>query len=162
MTVFDYIVLTIIGLSILLAVMRGLTQEILALAAWVLAFFLASRYAEAATQWLPAGLQNESLRYLAAFLAIFCSVWLITAVFRITLNSFVRAAGLKTADRFLGAIFGILRGALFCLMLVIVASMTNLPKSPEWRNAMFSTVFEEAALRAKPLLPSGLASRIRF
>lgn len=162
MTVFDYVVLSIIGLSILLAVMRGLTQELLALAAWVLSFWLASTYANTVENWMPAGLPSETLRYLAAFIAIFCAVWLLSAITRITLNQFLRAAGLKPLDRLLGAVFGLLRGMLLSLMLVMVAAMTSLPKSPDWRNAMFSPLFEEAAQRAKPWLPTGLASRIRF
>ena len=99
---------------------------------------------------------------LAAFLAIFCGVWLFSAIVRITLNQFVRAAGLKPADRFLGAFFGLLRGVLLSLMLVMVAAMTSIPKSPDWRNAMFSPIFEDAALRVRPLLPASLADRIRF
>lgn len=162
MTVFDYAVLAIVGLSILLAVMRGLTQELLALAAWALSFWLASKYAGISVRWVPAGLPNESLRYMAAFLAIFCVVWLLSAIVRITLNQFLRASGLKPLDRLLGSGFGLLRGVLLSLMLVMVAGMTSLPRSPDWRNAMFSPLFEEAAQRAKPWLPTGLASRIRF
>lgn len=162
MTVFDYVILTITGLSILLAVMRGLVQELLALAAWVLSFWLACTYASDASQWMPAALPDETVRYLAAFLAVFCCVWLLSAILRITVNQFVRAVGLKPIDRFLGAFFGLLRGVLLSLMLVMVAAMTSIPKSPDWRNAMFSPIFEDAALKAKPLLPASLASRIRF
>ncbi len=162
MTIFDYVVLTITGLSILLAVMRGLVQELLALAAWVLSFWLACVYAGDASSWMPAALPDETVRYLAAFLAVFCSVWLLSAILRITVNQFVRAVGLKPIDRFLGAFFGLLRGILLSLMLVMVAAMTSIPKSPDWRNAMFSPIFEDTALKAKSLLPVSLANRIRF
>ncbi|HSC78986.1 MAG TPA: CvpA family protein, partial [Chitinolyticbacter sp.] len=36
MTAFDYVVLAVLGASVLLSVMRGLTQEVMALIAWVL------------------------------------------------------------------------------------------------------------------------------
>ena len=52
MTVFDYVVLVVVGLSILLSVMRGLLLEVLALAAWALSFWLASRYAAAGANWM--------------------------------------------------------------------------------------------------------------
>ena len=107
MTYFDYTVLVIIGLSILLSVMRGLVQEVLALGAWVLSFWLASNYAGPGMAWMPAGLPNDGIRYLAAFLAIFCAVWLATAIVRITLNQFLQATGLKPLDRLLGAGFGL-------------------------------------------------------
>lgn len=162
MTVFDYAVLTIIGLSILLSVMRGLVQEVLALAAWVFSFWLASKYAAAAMPWMPDGLPNDTVRYIAAFLAIFCAVWLVSAIVRITLNQFLKVTGLKPLDRILGAAFGFSRGVLLVLMLVMVAGMTSFPRSPDWRNAMFSPLCEDAALRIKPWLPDGLSGRIHF
>lgn len=162
MTVFDYAVLTIIGLSILLSVMRGLAQEALALAAWVLSFWLASRYAGDGMNWMPDGLPNDSMRYVAAFLAIFCAVWLASAIVRVTMNQFLKASGLKPLDRFLGAVFGLSRGVLLVLMLVLIAGMTRFPQSQDWRNAMFSPLCEEIALQAKPWLPAELSSRIRF
>ncbi len=41
MTAFDVAVFLIIGLSILLSVVRGAVREVLALAAWVVAFWAA-------------------------------------------------------------------------------------------------------------------------
>jgi len=41
MTLFDLAVITIVGLSVLLSVIRGLVREVLALAAWLVAFFAA-------------------------------------------------------------------------------------------------------------------------
>src|SRR5690606_1076129 len=38
MTAFDYVVLAIVGLSLVVSVWRGAVREIMALAAWVLAF----------------------------------------------------------------------------------------------------------------------------
>ena len=162
MTVFDYVVLVVVGLSILLSVMRGLLLEVLALAAWALSFWLASRYAAAGANWMPAALPGDTLRCLAAFLAIFCAVWLATAIVRITLNQFLKVSGLKPVDRLLGAGFGFARGVLLTLTLVLVAGMTSLPGSPDWRNAMFSPVYQEAAHRVMPWLPAALSSRIRF
>lgn len=162
MTVFDYAVLTIIGLSILLSVMRGLMQEVLALSAWVISFWLASKYAGDGMSWMPEGLPSDSVRYAAAFLAIFCAVWLASAIVRITLNQFLKVSGLKPLDRLLGAVFGLSRGVLLVLMLVLIAGMTRFPQSVEWRNAMFSPLSEEVALRAKPWLPDELSRRIRF
>ncbi len=162
MTYFDYTVLAIVGLSILLSVMRGLVQEVMALLAWVLSFWLASNYSGKGMAWMPAALPNDGLRYLAAFLAIFCAVWLATAILRITLNQFLQVTGLKPLDRLLGAGFGLARGALLVLTLVLVGGMTHLPQTADWRNAMFSPMFVEAALTAKPWLPVALAERIHF
>ena len=41
MTAFDYIVLAIVAASVILGVWRGVVGEIIALVAWILAFFAA-------------------------------------------------------------------------------------------------------------------------
>lgn len=162
MTIFDYLVLGILGLSILLSVMRGLLQEVLALAAWALSFWLASRYAPQISTWMPQSLPSDSLRYMAAFIAIFCAIWLVSAIVRITLNQFLKATGLKPLDRLLGAGFGCLRGCFLVLTVVLLAGMTSLPREAFWRNAMFSPLCEALALQIKPWLPDAVASKIRF
>lgn len=162
MTLFDYAVLVIFGLSILLSVLRGLLQEALALAGWVLAFWLAGKYAAVATPWLPAAIPGEGMRHIAAFVAVFCVVWVAAAIVRTVLNLFLKATGLKPLDRLLGVFFGLARGGLLVLMLVMVAGMTPIPQSAGWRDAMLSPYFEKAVLVAKPWLPAGISSRIRF
>ena len=41
MTLIDYVVLAIVGFSVLLSVLRGFVRELLALAAWAVAFIVA-------------------------------------------------------------------------------------------------------------------------
>lgn len=162
MTVFDYAALAIVGLSIMLSVMRGLTQEILALCAWFLAFLCAMQFAGQVAAWMPKSLPTETLKYLGAFITLFFTVWLISAILRITFNQFIKTTGFKPIDRVLGAGFGVIRGFLLMLTLVLLAGFTNLPKKPEWRNAMFSPLFEQSALLAKPWLPETFTSRINY
>ncbi|WP_373975427.1 CvpA family protein [Chitinibacter sp. SCUT-21] len=162
MTQFDYIVLTILGLSMLLSVMRGLTQEVLALLSWVLSFWAATHFAEAMAKWLESSLPIDSVRYIAAFVVVFFVVWLLSAIVRVTINQFITATGLKPVDRVLGAAFGALRGFLLVLTLVMLASLTSYPKSDVWRNAMFSPLFEQSTEIVKPWLPAVLASRVKF
>ncbi|KAF0814998.1 Colicin V production protein [Andreprevotia sp. IGB-42] len=162
MTGFDYAVLAIIGLSILLSVMRGLVQEVMALVGWAVAAWLAIYYAAPISIYMPAGIPDERLRYLAALIAIFAGVWLFTALLRITISQFVKSAGLSPVDRLLGAVFGLLRGALFVLLLVLVAGLTSFPASSTWRNAMFSPPFEALARLSLPWIPQALAERIKF
>ena len=44
MTIFDYIVIAIVVLSVVLGMFRGMVREVLSLANWVLAFWIANRY----------------------------------------------------------------------------------------------------------------------
>ena len=71
MTIFDYVVLVIIGLSIFFSIMRGLVREVLALGGWIAAFFVAKSYTLELSPLLPKAIPTETLQYLAAFVILF-------------------------------------------------------------------------------------------
>jgi membrane protein required for colicin V production len=162
MTAFDYAALAILGLSIILSVWRGAVRELLALASWVLAVLAAQAYSPAAAAYLPASLENVSLRMLTGFVGTFLVVLVSTALVASAISKLVRAAGLGPVDRMLGAVFGLLRGMLVVLILVFVSGLTAAPRHPAWREAMLSAPLEAAALSVKAFLPDELSRRISY
>ena len=161
MTWFDYAVIAIVGLSVVLAVFRGVVREIAALAGWVAALILSGLFAHDLAQWLPASL-SQVLRAVIAYLVIFLSVLLLCGLIGLLLAKLFRAAGLGFTDRAIGAVFGFVRGAVIVFVGVMLAGLTSLPKEPFWREAALSGPVETAVLAAKPALPKDLAQRIRY
>ncbi|MBK5104562.1 MAG: CvpA family protein [Burkholderiales bacterium] len=161
MTWFDYAVIGIVGLSVLLAAFRGVVREITALAGWVAALILSGLFAQELAQWLPASL-SHILRAVIAYLVIFLSVLLLSGVIGLLLAKLFHAAGLGVTDRAVGALFGFLRGAVIVLVGVMFAGLTSLPKEPFWREAALSGPVETAVLAVRPALPKDLAQRIRY
>lgn len=162
MTAFDYAVLLIVGISMLISVLRGLVREALALAGWVGAFWVASHYAVEVSGYLPDAIPSETLRIMAGFVALFLGTLLIATLFTIAIAELVKTLGLSAVDRGLGAFFGLARGVLIMLVLVLLAGMTPLPHQSFWRNAMLSAPFEEFVGVVKPWLPEQLAKRISY
>ena len=162
MTVFDYAVLTIVGLSVLLSVIRGLVREVLALLAWVLAFVAANLFAAELAVLLPAGIPSEELRMLAGFAGVFLGVLLLMSLLAIAASKLVKSAGLGVADRVLGGVFGLVRGVLMVMVLVLLAGLTSLPRQPAWRNAVLSNPLEAFAGYIKAWLPADLSNRITY
>lgn len=162
MTLFDYTVLLIIGLSVVVSVMRGAVRELLALLGWVLAGWLAVHYSPLAAAYLPAGIPDQGLRLLAGFIAIFALTLLLTTLVSIALSHVVKSIGLGGVDRAVGLFFGLVRGLVVVMALVIGASLTTLPQQPFWQTAMFSAPLEALALSLKPWLPVALANQMKF
>ena len=102
MTSFDYLVLTILGLSVGLSVMRGLVLEALSIVSWVLAFFVAKSYASQLVPMMPEAIPTESLRVAAAFLIVFLSTLLISSLLSLALASLFKKLGLGWLNRLLG------------------------------------------------------------
>jgi membrane protein required for colicin V production len=162
MTVLDYTILTIIGISILLGMLRGLVREALNLLAWVAAFWVANAYTVQIAPLLPAAIPTESVRIFAAFVMLFLGALLLMSLVTIALAELVKTLKLGAYDKGLGALFGLLRGMLIVLALVLLAGLTSLPHQGFWRNAMFSAPLEALAADVKPWLPDGLSKRVSY
>ena len=73
MTWFDYAVIAVVGLSVLLGLFRGVVREIAALAGWAAAFVLSGLFAQELAHWLP-GNMSSMLKVLVAYLVIFLGI----------------------------------------------------------------------------------------
>lgn len=162
MTWFDYAVIAIVGISILLSIIHGLVREILSLASWVVAFVVAEIFAAEVAPLLPAALANPSLRLLAGFLCVFFVVLVAMTLLAIALSSLIKTAGLGFADRALGAVFGLVRGLAIVMIAVLLAGLTALPKQPVWRHAVFSEPLVILANWVKVWLPDEMAKHINY
>ena len=162
MTILDIIVLAVIGISILLGVVKGLVREVLSLAAWVMAFLAANLAAPEVARLLPEGMASDEIRLLAGFAVVFVLVLIGLSVLSMMASKLVKIAGLGMADRLLGGVFGLLRGALVVTILVLLAGLTSLPRQPVWRNATLVPMLEASAGYVKTWLPAELSKRIKY
>ena len=153
MTALDWIFLFVLLLSMLIGAWRGLVYEVLSLGNWALAFFLAQHFAPAFAAWLPMTNATEAIRYGAAFVLLFVVavfagslvIWLISQLFK--------AAGLRPADRALGAVFGLMRGAVVLLAAAVLVTMTLWKSEPWWTQSIAAQWATAAVKGLKPVLP---------
>lgn len=162
MTIFDYAVIAIVAFSALLSITRGLVFEIVSLLAWIIAFFVASRYSINVAPLLSDWVVDESIRTLVAFSLTFFLTLTVTMLASRLLSLLVKGIGLGLIDRMLGALFGIVRGAVIVLFLVIAAGFTPLPQQPFWQQAVLSKPLEILAADVIPWLPEKFRELINF
>ncbi len=162
MTWFDYAVIAIVGISILLSVVHGLVRELLSLASWVAAFVLAQMFAADVATLLPAALAHPSARLLAGFLCVFLAVLILMTLLAIAVSGLIRTAGLGLADRALGAVFGLARGLAIVMIAVLLSGLTALPRQAAWRQAMLSEPLVSLANWVKVWLPEDMAKHINY
>jgi membrane protein required for colicin V production len=162
MTLFDYAVLTIVGVSVLLSVLRGFVREVLALASWVIAFMAASLLSSRVAEWLAPMIANDLGRAVAAFACVFLMTLLAMSLLAMILAGLVRKAGLGLEDRLLGGFFGFARGMLIVLVLVLLGGLTAAPRQPAWSEAMLSPALEALAGKAKAWLPQILSRNLSY
>src|SRR5690606_2983633 len=132
-------------------------SEVMALLAWVLALFLAWRYADMAAPLFAGWIAEPVWRHVAGFAALFVVVLLVAAVVRFLLRELLRAIGLGPADRLFGAFFGLMRGLAIALVIVLLGGLVGISQEPWWSNALFAPPLETAVIAAKPWLPDAVA-----
>ena len=162
MTSFDYTILLIIGISVVVSMMRGAVREVLAIMGWLAAIYVAKNYATQLIPLLPADIPTEALKILAAHVIVFLGVLLVASLLTIALSSLIRKIGLNWLNRGIGAVFGFARGLLIVSVLVFLAGLTSLPKDARWTNAMFSSPLEALVKTMLPFVPKIVAKHIKY
>ena len=162
MTWLDYIAIAIVVLSALLGWWRGLVYEVLSLLGWIAAILVARLFAASIVPYMPATLGSEAVRTAVAYAALFIGTLIIGAIVAWSLSRLVKFVGLGWMDGLLGVLFGMVRGVLAVLALVLLAGMTGLPKEAAWRNAWLSKPLENVALATRAWLPDNVAQRVHY
>ncbi len=156
MGMIDIGIVVLVFLSALIGIFRGLVREVLSLVAWVAAFYIAFRFHGELAVHLSS-IQPESLRNGAAFLGVFFIVLIGFSLFNYVVAKLVDSTGLSGTDRLLGVIFGVVRGAVIVLALVVLAGLTPFPDSKPWHKSMLIPHFQEAGQWLKGYLPEDFA-----
>ncbi len=115
----DIAILTIIGISSVMGVFRGLVKEVLSLVTWVLAFVLAIFFSAAGAEMIPQNWGGEGVRVMLAFAGIFLATLIVAGIVQMLVAQILSTAGLSGIDRLLGLLFGGARGLLVCILLLM-------------------------------------------
>ncbi len=91
MAVFDYVVIGIVAMSLVLGLWRGVVSEMMALAAWVLAFMAALEFGAQSGQLVFGGIADPAVRALAGCALVFVGVLVAMSLVRLAVRSMVKA-----------------------------------------------------------------------
>lgn len=118
----DWVIVSVIGISTLLSLLRGFTREAFSLGAWVLALLGARVLTPAMTALLVDVIEEPAARELAAFAVLFVVILLVGMLVSHLLGEAVRRSALSPGDRVLGMAFGVARGVLLATVMVAFSS----------------------------------------
>ncbi len=155
MNALDILFLLVLGISAIMAVMRGFLREVLGLMGWAMAFVVASRFFETLASGLTSWIHQTYLVKPIAFFLVFVVTLLAFGFLGERLRQLVSQAGLSVADRFMGLCFGLARGLLVLLIgfiafrnfyqgeqpVELLAQSTlspHLARGAEWMSQQFS------------------------
>lgn len=114
----DWVIVSVIGISTLVSLLRGFTREALSLAVWVFALAGARVLAPALSVLFTDVFENPAWREWAAFAALFTAELIVGMIVVHILSEAVRHSVLSFSDRVLGTGFGFARGIVIVLVAV--------------------------------------------
>jgi len=131
----DYVILAILVISAIMGLVRGLLREAVAVITWFLAIILAWYFGTSLEPYLGGVLVGSPLRIWAARTIIFVCVLLLGGAVGVVLGHFVRVSMFAGMDKFLGFVFGIVRGVVVVGAFTIAIQALSMDQDPKWKNS---------------------------
>ena len=150
----DYVIIGIIGLSVITGLFRGFIKEVIARCIWILAIWLAYTYTPVIDPWLQSYIQDKTARMVVAFVAILLVTIIVGGLFNAMLSFILRRSGLSGTDRILGMGFGFVRGVFIVALMITVIKMTSLPHQEYTDKSQFYAKFDPVVNKLSGYMPA--------
>ncbi|HTV04825.1 MAG TPA: CvpA family protein [Acidobacteriaceae bacterium] len=160
MVLIDWLIVIVLLVSVLSAAKNGFFLEVFSLAGILIGLVLASWNYQRLLPWLTRWVRSLPAAEALSFLLIALGVMLLAGLLGRVVRWSVHSIGLGWADRFLGALFGFVKGFILITVVVLVIA-AFFPGATWFKRSRLAPCFLTAAHRASALAPSSLELRIR-
>lgn len=133
----DWVIAAIVLVSALISIKRGFFREALSLAVWVFAIVTSVIFHEQLAVLLQPYIDSASFRKVAAIISLFLTCLLIGGLFSLIVKQLIKLSGLSGTDRFLGMVFGSLRGVVVVVVLLMICdNLLPLREEIWWQKSL--------------------------
>ncbi|HZU22340.1 MAG TPA: CvpA family protein [Terriglobales bacterium] len=160
MNALDYIIVAVVVLSTLGAMAHGFLREAFSLGGVVVGYLVAAWQYWRISAWLAPHVNPRWVGDLAGFLIIFFAVAALAGIIGRIARWGADAVGLRWADRVLGGAFGLVRGALFT-MVVLLGIAAFQPSAALLKNSQLAPYFLVIGRGATWLAPTMVRQQFR-
>src|ERR1700733_9963525 len=159
MNLFDWFLLAILAWSIIMAFVRGFILELFSLGGLIAGILIASWNYTHIAELLERLIKTPATAQIIAFLLIIIGVMVLSTLLGKALNRTAHAIGLGFFDRLLGAVFGLARGCLFGVA-ILMAIAAFRPHSTWAENSRLTPYFLAGVHAVSFVVPYGLQQQI--
>ena len=127
LNVTDWFIIVVLTASGLISLSRGFTKELLSLFLWVMAFIAAITLGYMVTPKINEFIGNSEVSKILSYISIFLISIVLGGFLIKFISKLIKWSGASGVDRFLGVLFGLLRGlvVLFVIFILLPSSIEN-------------------------------------
>lgn len=139
----DWAIVGVVCFSALISLVRGFVKEALSLFTWAAALFIAISFHPAMMQLLEPLITKPYLRDIVAYVLLFAGSLVVGSLFAYVVAEMVKRTGLSGTDRLLGMIFGVARGLIVVLAIVVMlpSLLTDIELDRWWQSSQLIPEF---------------------
>lgn len=160
----DLAILVVILLSVLVSFVRGAAREVIGLLTWIAAIVITILHTARFATLLPLEtIDSPAARAAVSAIVLFLGIMFIGSLIGWLVRKITEGVAVGAVDRVLGIGFGLLRGVLIVVLLVLAANLVPAMKQePWWRQSLLMPGFEYLARIAHGQLPPDIAQHFDF
>ncbi|OJV12184.1 MAG: hypothetical protein BGO27_05540 [Alphaproteobacteria bacterium 33-17] len=124
--IFDYIIVSIVVLSLLIGFFKGFIATTLSLVRLVLSFISATMLSQYTLLFIDNKIPNKDIAEYVAFIATYIITYLLISIAKYYVTSLFETLNKGAVDRMMGSLFGLIRGiAISCFIFVCILGITG-------------------------------------
>ena len=156
MPIIDILIATAAAISIAVGVFRGFIKEAISITALLFAIWAALYFGPSVGDVSQSWLSSEELQMWFGRVLVFSVILVIGGLLGWGISKLVRLSVLSGMDRFLGALFGVLRGILLVAVFIIGGQFAGFDNDEWWLKSRLIPHLEVVADWIKVMAPQGL------
>ena len=156
MPIIDILIAVAIAISVVVGIFRGFVKEAISIAALLFAIWAALYFGPAIGDVSDSCLSSEELQMWFGRVIVFSVVLAVGGLLGCGISKLVRLSVLSGMDRFLGSLFGALRGILLVAVFIIGGQFAGFDNDEWWLKSRLIPHLEVVADWIKVMAPHGL------
>ena len=156
----DLVVIAFFAISILIGIYRGFVKEVLSVASWALAAFVAFYYGEQAAAYIRPYINQEPLDLAIAYVGVFLVSLILFSVISHILSQLFAATGMTGIDRSIGSVFGAVRAVVIIVVLILAGRFMAMDNQAWWEQSQLIPLFDPLVEWFKSFLPADIVTKI--
>jgi len=140
----------------------GFVREVISLVIWIAAIAVSFIFYRYIADLLVNFIHSDSVRLVVSFVGLFLVTLVLGMLINYLIGQLVANTGLSGTDRVLGIIFGIARGILVVVLLMMLVSLTPFAKESSWQESVLVPHFLPLESWLSSFLPDSMQNHLEL